>query len=154
MGHSSFPKGGSEIQVFRTKLNMPVGVAGFLFILAAVIYLQDLFRNIPVILLIFTICVFAVVLSNHCLVCIAPEGVYIKKYIRLFNRKAVFLPEDRIRGVRVILSLKTHFVAFSTPDRSERIPVDSLVDSEGFMDIIKTRYFHLLNDETGTSKYT
>lgn len=131
---------------------MPVSVSVFLFLVAILVYSKGIYKNIPVILFIFISCVIFVVLADHYLVCIAPEGVYIQKYVGLFTRKAVLLPSGQIKSVSVILTFKTHFVVMSTPDGSERIPVSSLVDSEGFMDLIKKNYSHVLKEHLNTSK--
>jgi hypothetical protein len=64
------------------------------------------------------------------------------------------LPSEQIKSVSVVLTFKTHFVVMSTPAGSERIPVASLVDSDGFMDLIEKNYYHVLKEHLDTSKYT
>ena len=153
MGISLIPKDRSDIQVFRTKLNMPVGVTVFLFLVAVLVYSRGIYKNIPVILVIFITFAVFVLLANHHQVCIAPEGVYIQKYIGLFTRKSVFFPTEQIKTVSVILSLKTHFVVMVTPDGSEKIPADSLTDTEGFMDLIQKKFSHVFKEHLDASKY-
>ena len=153
MGISLIPKDRSDIQVFRTKLNMPVGVTVFLFLVAVLVYSRGIYKNIPVILVIFITFAVFVLLANHHQVCIAPEGVYIQKYIGLFTRRSVFFPTEQIKTVSVILSLKTHFVVMVTPDGSEKIPADSLTDTEGFMDLIQKKFSHVFKEHLDASKY-
>lgn len=153
MGISLIPKDRSDIQVFRTKMNMPVSVTVFLFLVAVLVYSKGIYKNIPVILVIFITFVVFVLLANHHQVCIAPEGVYIQKYIGLFTRRSVFFPTEQIKTVSVILSLKTHFVVMVTPDGSEKIPADSLTDTEGFMNLIKKKFSHVFKEHLDASKY-
>ena len=144
------PKNRPDIQTFKTGNKSPIGIFVFLFVLFGFLYTKELFQNIPVMVLIIVGLTTAALLMNFYSVSIVSEGLYVQKNVGLFTRKAMFFPNEQIKKVSIILTLKVHYIILATSQESERIPLDTLIDYGEFLEIIKKKYAHVLKEHINT----
>ena len=147
------PKNRPDIQTYKTGYKYPMGVFIFLIGLFSVLYFKDIFLNIPIIVLIIMVLTIIMLALNYYSVSVVSEGIYVQKNVGLFTRKALFFPNEQIKKVSIILTLREHYIILAIPKETERIPLDSLTNYEEFLEIIKKKYAPILKEHTDTTKF-
>ena len=143
----------SNVLRFRTSYMTPIYVFIVISSIAGFIYRKGIFQNILIIALGVAFAVSLSIFLKYMVILIAPNGIYLQRDLNLITGKKIFLDNRDIKAINIMLTISYRWLEIVTPEKTIRIDVDALVNSEEFLRILKERYSNILRSLEDTTKF-